>query len=374
MSHSFLRSFRHRAAAACAALALTTAAAGCGGSGNAGPSGASGASANVPGVDLSRVNSYLVAKSTDLQKNAAQLKKTAQSYYDAAKSVNFDYDALWSKQAGTVGPLLVEAKKQFLAANSAYETMEGIVAGVEELSHYDIDLDAGIPAGEGSEDVVSFDVKLPNGETLKKPGNYFYLAELTLWGTKPEWTAQGVKPDLDGSGKVDFGEVLPDANVLKGVADGFAAMSDHLLKDAGQWKATLEESLTALVVMIPTMDEYFQAWKQSRSVSGDNATSAQFVAVSRLQDIRDILSGLEVVYASVRPAVEKADAALAKQTGRELDELLGFVSDLYEKEKNGTAFKAEQADALGADAQNRASAIAGQLTQAAAKLGIKIRT
>ncbi|WP_090827960.1 hypothetical protein [Paenibacillus sp. yr247] len=48
--------------------------------------------------------------------------------------------------------------------------MEGIVAGGESLSKYDIDLDAGIPASEGNEDVVSFDVELPNGKKILLSG------------------------------------------------------------------------------------------------------------------------------------------------------------------------------------------------------------
>jgi hypothetical protein len=322
--------------------------------------------------DLSKVNSYLVDKSTALHTSMTSLQKLSDRYYELAKSVGFDYAALWADQQTEVSSLILETKKLYLTANSSYETMEGIVAGVGELSHYDIDIDAGNPAGDGAEDVVSFDVKLPDGKTLEKPGNFFYLEELTLWGTNPEWAVQAVKPDLDGNGTVDFGEVLPDANVFKGFTDSFVEMSASLQKDAQEWKATPEDALTALVVMVPTMEEYFQAWKETRFVSGEQATSQQFVAVSRLQDIADILSGLQIVYGEMKETIAITDSAQAEQTGAELADLVDFVSELYEQEKEGIKFKPEQADTYGADAQNRATAIAGQITQAAAKMGIKI--
>jgi hypothetical protein len=339
---------------------------------NATESPAASAQASGQSPDLSKVNTYLVDKATALHTSTSDLQKTANEYYELAKASDFDYAALWSKEQTKVSELVLHAKNIFLTANSSYETMEGIVAGVSDLSHYDVDIDAGNPAGDGAEDVVSFDVKLPDGKTLEKPGNFFYLEELTLWGTNPDWAAQTVKPDLDGNGAVDFGEVLPDANVFKGFTDSFVEMSSSLLADAQAWKATPEDALTALVVMVPTMEEYFQAWKETRFVSGDQSTSQQFVAVSRLQDIADILSGLQIVYAEMKPTIAATDSAQADQTEAELTDLVNFVSGLYEQEKSGTKFKPEQADTFGADAQNKATAIAGQITQVAATMGIEI--
>lgn len=367
--HSNSRAFKW-VASATLGLSLV-AASGCSGS-NDNETESAAASPAAVSVDLSKVNEYLVGKATSLQSSVADLKKLSDQYYDLASEQNFDYSALWSQKQSEVSKLLLDAKKLFLGANTSYESMEGIVAGVGELSHYDIDIDAGNPAGDGAEDVVSFDVKLPDGKTMEKPGNFFYLEELMLWGTNPEWDIENVKPDLDGNGAVEFGETLPDANIFKGVTDSFEAMASSLLKDAQAWQATPEDSLTALVVMIPTMEEYFQAWKETRFVSGEQATSQQFVAVSRLQDISDILSGLQIVYQAMQPSIAEADDAQATQTGNELNDLYAFVSDLYAKEQAGTKFTAEQADAYGADAQNRATAIAGQITQVAAKMGITI--
>jgi hypothetical protein len=97
------------------------------------------------------------------------------------------------------------------------------------------------------------------------------------------------------------------------------------------------------------------------------------VAASRLQDISDILGGLVTVYGNVQPLVADADAQQARQTGRSLTRLHGFADDLRAREAAGRWFSAEEADVLGARAQEQAEAIAGQITQAAAKLNIEIR-
>jgi hypothetical protein len=77
---------------------------------------------------------------------------------------------------------------------------------------YDLIIDAGSSAKEDPKSAVPFDLELPNGKVLKKPGNFFGLVETSLYGTNREYVAKGVRPDLDGDGKVRFGEALPDAN------------------------------------------------------------------------------------------------------------------------------------------------------------------
>ena len=129
----------------------------------------------------------------------------------------------------------------------------------------------------------------------------------------------------------------------------------------------------ALVVMVPTMSEYFGQWKESRFVEGDAADGEAFNVVSRLSDINDIIGGLEVVYDGVEPAIAEADKAAAGQTGKELQALSAFIGDLRAQEQSGRRFTPEQADQLGTDAQARGEAVAGQVSQHAAKLGIEIQ-
>jgi hypothetical protein len=55
-----------------------------------------------------------------------------------------------------------------------------------------------------------------------------------------------------------------------------------------------------------------------------------------------------------------------------LSDLKAFVADVHRQELGGKRFTAEEADLLGAEAQNRATAIVGLITQVAAKLEIEI--
>ena len=50
------------------------------------------------------------------------------------------------------------------------------------------------------------------------------------------------------------------------------------------------------------------------------------------------------------------------------------MADVYAQEQAGRRFTAEEADPLGAEAQNRATAITGQITQMAARLNIPLQT
>ena len=111
----------------------------------------------------------------------------------------------------------------------------------------------------------------------------------------------------------------------------------------------------------------------SRFVAGDQATGEAFNVVSRLSDITDIIAGLEVIYTGIQPVIETANAAQGQQTGADLADLKDFVKNIYDQEQSGKRFTAEEADLLGSEAQERGSAIAGQVSQVAAELGIPIQ-
>ena len=87
--------------------------------------------------------------------------------------------------------------------------------------------------------------------------------------------------------------------------------------------------------MTPTMSEYFEAWKNSRFVAGDKATEKSFVGASRLQDIADILGGLELIYANVETKIAEANPEQAKQTGASLNKLEDFAARLRDQEAGG---------------------------------------
>ena len=113
---------------------------------------------------------------------------------------------------------------------------------------------------------------------------------------------------------------------------------------------------------------------RARRDDADKAQEKAFVAASRLQDITDILGGLQTVYASVQPSIAGVDDAQAEQTGKDLAELTSFAERLRDEEAGGKKFTADQAETLGAEAQTRAEAIAGQVSQAAGQLDITLET
>jgi hypothetical protein len=359
-------------AAAAIAVGLATGGAACGGDDESEQADAEQA-ANQASSDkeLAAIKTYLLEHTERLKADTAAIRENAEAYYKLAESSDFDYDRMLEEHRDEVQGLVEEGQKSFQRANPAYEEMEGVVAGVPELADFDVIIDAG---GDSSdpENAVPFSIETPDGRTFKQPGNFNFLIETSTFGTEPKFAAKGVKPDLDGDGRVEFGEALPDANFLVAAARDFEKNAKELDAAARKWAPTQQDAFTALVVMTPTMSEYFEAWKNSRFIAGDKAKEKAFVAASRLQDIADILGGMNLVYDNVEPSIARVDRQQASQTGSSLQRLQSFAERLREQEADGKRFTAQDADTLGGEAQDQAEAIAGQVSQAAGRLGIKL--
>ena len=125
--------------------------------------------------------------------------------------------------------------------------------------------------------------------------------------------------------------------------------------------------------MTPTMSEYFEAWKNSRFVAGEDATEQAFVAASRLQDIADILEGIVFTYDGVQPLVAEREPAAGRADREGAAQPADVRADLRDREAEGEQFTAEQADTFGAEAQAQAEAIAGQVTQSAERLNVQLQ-
>jgi len=79
------------------------------------------------------------------------------------------------------------------------------------------------------------------------------------------------------------------------------------------------------------------------------------------------------MYDEMEPTISEEDQQQAAQTKEQLADLLAYVEDIRDREADGEKFDGEQADALGSEAQARAEEIAGQVTQAANRLGIELQ-
>lgn len=325
------------------------------------------------GADLEGVKSYLVEHVAKSKAGTEEVLAHAQAYYDLAEASEFDYQALWDAHGEEVVTLLGEARQAWVQdASGNYELSEGLVAGVPSLAYYDVLIDAGPSGADDPENALDVSVELPDGRVLEKPGSlYHFVTEPALWGTRDDFV--GLRVDMDADGEIELGEALPEANALLGAAQALDAATAELQSAVADWDPTAGDAFTALVIMIPTMSGYFEEWKGSVFVAGGESEEVRFVGVSRLADVAGILNGLDVTYGNLKPAIDEVDPALSEQIDVELDELVAFVTDLHEQELAGTRFTPEQADQFGSELQARATGIAGQISQAAALLGVEIQ-
>lgn len=336
-----------------------------------------GAMAAVVDVDLDAVKAYALENAAQMQVATIALAELAQSYYDRVQQVRQThpdedpYERLWADHQEEIHELVVQARDLWLQASTYYELDEGIVAGVPSLAYYDVWIDAGPSAAEAADEALEWQLELPDGRVLDSPGNFFHnLLEPTLWGTNPAFT--GLRVDMDGDDAISVGEALPEATIFLGAAQGLNEATIEMQTAIEEWEPTLEDALTALVTMIPTMNEYFEQWKESVYVTGSDSAQESFIAVSRLLDIKGILAGLSFTYDNIAILVTTTDPQLDQQIRSDFDVLIAYVDDLYAQEQEGVQFSPEEADLFGTEAQDLATALAALVAQAASELDISI--
>ena len=331
----------------------------------------------VVDVDLDAVKAYALENAAQMQVATIALAELAQSYYDRVQQVRQThpdedpYERLWADHQEEIQELVVQARDLWLQASTHYELDEGIVAGVPSLAYYDVWIDAGPSAAEAADEALEWQLELPDGRVLDSPGNFFHnLLEPTLWGTNPAFT--GLRVDMDGDDAISVGEALPEATIFLGAAQGLNEATIEMQTAIEEWEPTLEDALTALVTMIPTMNEYFEQWKESVYVTGSDSAQENFIAVSRLLDIKGILAGLSFTYDNIAILVTTTDPQLDQQIRSDFDVLIAYVDDLYAQEQEGIQFSPEEADLFGTEAQDLATALAALVAQAASELDISI--
>lgn len=325
-------------------------------------------------ADLAEIKTYLLRNGEAMKQSTAALEQAARDYAQRVERVRTNnpsadpYRVLWQTEGEEVRAEIAEARRMWIEAHNNYELIEGIVAGVPSLSYYDSWIDAGPTGTEAPGEAVDWTLELPSGEEWSRPGNIFHtLLETTLWGTVDRHT--GLRVDMDGDGQVTTGEALPEAGMFLATAAALNRATGEMNEAIERWDPTVEDSFTALVTMIPTMGEYFEEWKASAAITGEDP---RFVAQSRLVDIRGIATSLDVIYSKLAPAVAPADPMLNRQIQSGFDDLLAFLEEVLEQEQSGVEFGPEEADALGSEAQQQAQALAALVARAAAELNVPL--
>ena len=336
------------------------------------PSPTEDAGGEIPEVDLAAVKAFALEQAELMKAGTEQLAAIAGRYYVLVSATGFDYALALEQNPQELPGLAFAAREAWITASTHYELDEGIVAGVPSLADFDVWIDAGPSGEEDPVEARNWQLELPNGEVLDRPGNFFHsLLEPTIWGTNEE--AVGAYTDLDGDGEIGSVDVLPEANLFAGAAEGLDGATADMIAAISAWEPTLSDVFSAEVTMIPTMTEYFEQWKNSVFVAGaEGAQETAFVGLSRLFDINGILTGLHTAYQELSPAVAAVDEELDSQIQSGFDELVSFVADLFEQEQSGVVFTPEEADLFGTEAQNQATALAGQVAQAAALLNVEL--
>lgn len=324
----------------------------------AGLSGA--AFAAIPPVsDAAGVKNYLVTTVTFMNGAAQEFVKNSDAYAKLVAESGGDYAKVYADHKADATALVDKMRENYKTMDSfGYETIEGIVAGVETLSKFDVDMDAGVPATEGPDDVAQITLKLSNGETIDKQGSLFtYIIEPALWGGDKRW----VSPvDLDGNGKLENRESLPKAEVLTAAAAVAQERIGKLLTDCQAWQPTKADFFGAMTLMTPTLSEYFEDWKESRFAAEQ---SGHFYAVSRISDMRGIMQSCAIMFKAVAGEVEGKDKALATSVATGFDDIFSFLDKIAVREKAGDLTLAE-IDEMATQAKDRTDKLVPQIEQA----------
>ena len=331
-----------------------------------------GATAASTGNRTDDVKRYLVSQVEKMAVAAADFEQATADYSKLITTHGGDCKKAFGAAPREILALVEKMRASYQAMDPfGYENVEGIVAGVAVLNEFDTYLDAGVPKAEAAPDKPAAPVvlKLANGETIDGAGCLFtYIIEPALWGTQPKWV---VPIDLNGDGKIDPHESLPRPEVMVAAGADVRKKIGELLVASRAWEPSTRDCFTAIATMTPTLPGYFDDWKESRYAGSDKEGSGKFSAVSRVSDMRAIMSSVGVLYAGVRPQVATKDPALARAIEGRFKDILAFIDRLAEREKRGQ-ITAGEIEGLTGQAKEKANGLVPQIEQAAALLGIKI--
>jgi hypothetical protein len=308
------------------------------------------------------VKSYLLKGLEKINAASQDFVVNSETYSALVAANGGSVEAAYKADPTKIDKLVAKMQENYKAMDSfGYETIEGIVAGVPSLADYDIYLDAGVPASEGPEDVASVVLDLGNGKKIDKQGALFtYITEPMLWGGDERW----VTP-VDGGKKL-----LPRPEILVAAANDANEKLSKLLADAKAWNASVTDCFGAMIVMTPTLSDYFEDWKESRY---SKEKSGRFQAVSRVSDMRGIMGSCQVMFEAVEGQVAEKDKSLAKSVDLGFKGIMNFLDTIEKREKQGE-IKGAEIDELATQAKEKTDKLVPQIEQSAAVVGVKVES
>ena len=127
----------------------------------------------------------------------------------------------------------------------------------------------------------------------------------------------------------------------------------------------------ALVWMTPTLNAYFDEWRDSRY--DPVASAGRYVAQSRVLDMRGIMSSLQITCNAILPELRKKDPALADQLKFEYESIMSFIARVDARDKaTGVKCPLRKSRRWLSKRNLSTDQIAPHLKQMAAVLGLKI--
>ena len=308
------------------------------------------------------VKDYLLKNLEKMNVASEDFVKNSEAYAALVAANGGSVEAEYKADPKKMTQLVSKMQENYKAMDSfGYETVEGIVAGVPSMADYDVYLDAGVPAAEGPDGVAPVVLDLGNGQKIDKQGSLFtYIIEPMLWGGDKRWVVP-----VDGGKKS-----LPRPEVLTAAAKDSHKKLGELLADAKAWNASVGDCFGAMVVMTPTLSDYFEDWKESRY---SKEKSGRFQAVSRVSDMRGIMGSCQVMYDAVEKQVAEKDKSLAKSVDSGFKGIMSFLDKIEKREKQG-AIEGAEIDELATQAKEKTDKLVPQIEQSAAVVGVKVES
>ncbi|MEO8206436.1 MAG: hypothetical protein ABI615_09670 [Chthoniobacterales bacterium] len=340
----------------------------------AGVQAADSSAANSPETEraLREIKSFLVTKVGVMDSSAHDFVKNADSYQQIIDSYKGDYNRAALERGPELIRLIAKMQADYHGYhNNGYETIEGITAGSKNFVEFDNYLDAGVPKADASTDspYSTLILKTKSGRIISdRNGNLFhYVNEPALWGTRPQFVEK-LSPEAATKLGVKF---LPKADVLSAASAETERKINELYTKAKAWQPTLDECVGALVWMTPTLNGYFDDWRDSRY--DPSAAAGRYVAESRVVDMRGIMSSLQIICNAILPELRKHNRALADQLKYEYEGIMSFINRVDSRDKaNGGKMSIAEIEEMAYQAKTLTDQIAPHLKQMIVILGLKL--